>query len=327
MQTLLDANAVTAFRLSLDNGESGDRVLMARMFSAWNAIDPLGPKQNPADLPDTMRHEGEFVISTTTYEPICLSDENALSEIFRLTSLRKAPDKDGWHNHSNIVRTANAIGFTRQLAERDPPQNLTATLRKHQMIEMREARTVLLVRPVHGKAPEAFSPVIITAICPGDIQPRQLESKPSFGAGYRALAQLSTDLIAHNTRVMFRRGNEERQVTFHAQEGRWLFYTGEIMKRRDPVDPVLHSYKNGMHVGTLIGFVSKSKSGRFFANVGIPVDSPGDNDAFIHTRGRVGAETFEEALVVLGQRDDLDHVFTKIQTYNHNMGFWLSEIR
>lgn len=324
MQTLLDTSAITAFRLALDSGKPSDRVPMIRMFSAWNAINPLGPKQKPADLPDTMRHEGEFVISTTTYEPLCLSEENALSEIFRLSGLRREPEKDGWHNLSIITRTATGIGFDRHLKESDPPQGFTAYLRKHQMVEMRKTRAVLYVRPVDGKEPDAFIPVTITAMCPMDTQPRQLESKPSFGAGYQALIQHSTDLIAHKTKVKLCRGSEERHVYYHAHKGIWLHETGEIMKRRDPGDPVLHSYKHGMHVGSLIGFVSQSKSGQFFANVGIPVDSPGDDDALIFTRGRAKAETFEEAMAILEQRDDLDHIFRKTKIYNHQMGFWLS---
>jgi len=296
------------------------------MFSSWSAIDPLGPRHEPDELPEDMHREGEYVISSEIYDPICLSDEDSLSEIFRLSSLRKTPDKDGWHNHSVIVRTAKAIGFTRQLESRDPPQNFTAYLRNNPMIEMRDTRSILFVRPIRGKEPEAFIPVIMTAICPGDSEPRQLYSKPSFGAGYRTIAQLWTGLIAHNTQITLKRGNEERRIFYSAQEGRWRHHTGELMKRQDPSDPVLHRYKHGHTVGTLIGFVSQSKSGRFFANVGIPIDSPGDDDAFIQARGRVEAETYEEALAILEQRDDLDHLFSQTQIYNNQMGFWLSGI-
>ena len=327
MQALLGTDAVTAYRLSLDpSAQDLTRVPIARMLSTWNVIDPLTPKHNLEDLPDGMQREGEEIVSDQAYEPLRLSLEDGLAEVFRLSALRKSPDEDGWYNLSNLARVAKAIGLSQQLKEEPQSYTLTSYLHELPTFELRTIRDNLFVRPAYATAAESLTLVSVRAICPGDSQPRELEQQASFGAAYRALAQFPSALISHGTEVIFERGEESRRVSFDAIEHKWRHHTGELMKRCDSSDPVMHRYKHGHLVGALIGFVSQSKSGRIFANVGIPVDSPGDDDAFIHSQGRIEAQSHEEALKHLEARGDLDYIFTTARPYNHEMGFWLSTI-
>lgn len=321
MSTPLGTDATTAYRLAM---EPDSTVQISRMMAVWNIIDRHDPRHTTAKLPEGMRREGSLVVSDEAHEPLTLTVEEIVAEAFRLSELHRAPDAAGWHLAGNITRTANGLGIREALATNGNQRGMTAFLRAHPMFEIRQRGDVLFVRHRLGGPEKGFDPVATEVVCPGDDAPRVLGEQPTFGAAYRALLAMPRDLVASGTSVRFHRGEEARTAVYDAADRWWVMADGTRMRRRDPSDPVLHHYRHGHLVEALVGFVSRSKSGRIFATVGRPVDEPGDNDAFIHVMDRKEATSHAEALELLASRGDLDHVFRGIQNHNGTMGFWLT---
>lgn len=320
MATPLGTDAATAFRLAMDPDGTAP---IARMMAVWNIIDRHDPRHTTTELPEDMRREGDRLVSDQPREPLRLSVEEILTEAFRLSGLHRAPDAVGWHLAGNITRTANGLGIREALAAAGDERGATAYLRTHPMFETRQHGDVLFIRHRLGDPEKGLDPVVTEVVCPGDEEPRVLGEQPSFGAAFRALLAMPRDLVATGTWARFHRGGESRTAIYDAADRWWIMADGTRMRRRDPTDPILHHYRHGHLVEAVIGFVSKSKSGRIFATVGRPVDEPGDNDAFIHVMDRKEAATVDQAHALLDSRGDLDHIFEGVQSHSGTMGFWL----
>lgn len=318
----LGTDAVTAYRLTVQEDGSAP---LSLMMGTWNVID-LPLRHGPDDLPDDMRREGDRVISDTPHEPLRLTLDEIVSEAFRLSGAHRAPDADGWHNSSNINRVANALNAPVAMAASGLKGGFMSYLRSHAMIETWMRMNVVYMRPRTGAPAAVLEAIRIEATCPGDSAPRALEEQATFGAAYRALLRMPRELIAQGTLVRMHRGDDERQVIFDAGSRIWVMSDGTPMPRRDPADPVEHTYRNGHLVHAVIGFVSRSRTGRIFANVGTPVDSPGDNDAFINRLDRKEADSVDEALELLRSRTDLDHIFAGLHDHG-TMGYWLAAMK
>jgi len=320
MHQSLGSGPETAYGLARrDDGT----VLLTEMMGTWNTIDPH-KKHGLEDLPDFMRREHDRVISDVDFPSIRLGTDDIIKESFRLSSIKKAPDEEGWFNASDIIRVARGIGRQSGLDKRSAGADFVATLRTHPLIENKLVRDTLYFRPrVDG--PEILPSMVETrALFGQDEKERKLPDQHSFGSAYRAIHGIDHTLVSHGTKVIFTRDHDTKSATFDAGRMTWTMEDGSPMKRVDPDDPVLHHYTNGWLVGALVGFVSRSSSGRIYVNVGIPYDSPEDEDASIPVQYREEYPTYEEALTALTQRDDLDHVFSRIETHKPMLGFWLT---
>jgi hypothetical protein len=315
----LGTDAVTAYRLAVQ--EDGI-VPISRMMAAWNVID-LPRRHGPDDLPPDMRREGDRVVSDTAYEPLHLSLDDIVRETFRLAAVHRAPDSEGWQNASHTARVGNGLGVDAAMKRAGIAGGYTGYLRRHVMIEERLRGDTVFLRPTTRGLIESLAPVVTEVTCPGDLDPRVLAEQATFGAAYRALWAMPRDLVAEGTHVRFHRGDDERVARFDAMDRRWTMADGKPLPRRDASDPVIHTYRNGHLVHATIGFVSRSKTGRIFANVGTPIDSPGDHDAFVSRLDQKEAADPAEALELLRSRGDLDHVFTGVHDHDGMMGYWL----
>lgn len=319
----LGTDAITAYRLTMQDDGT---VPLAHMMSAWNTID-LPQRHGPAQLPEGMRREQDRVVSDVPHEPLRLTMEELVKESFRLSGMHRAPDADGWHNGSNIARVGDGLGVGRAMAHAGIKGNFMTYLRRHIMFEEQMRGDVVWVRPRSGGPIERLDAIETEVRLPNEDKVRMLPEQPTFGAAYRALARLQRDLVGDGTRVRFHRGEDERNATFRADGMVWVMQDGTPMKRRDPTDPVIHAYRHGDLVDAIIGYVSQSKTGRIFANVGTPIDSEGDHDAFISRLDHKEAADADEALSLLRGRADLDRLFTGVHDHNGMMGQWLSGMK
>jgi len=323
MQQRLGSDPVTAYGLARQ--EDGT-VLLAEMMGIWNTIDPLR-KHGVDDLPDHMRREEDRVVSDVDHPPIRLDEATIMEESFRLSGEFRAPDEEGWYNASNIVRVARGIGMYSDLGGRNSHADIVSVFRNHPLIESRVVRHSVHFRPRIDGPEKIPSPVRTSVLCAGGRSPRQLPDQATFGESYRAVLRMTNDLVSHGTEVVFEKDGITKTASFDADSRSWNMSDGARMKRTDPDDPLLHHYPNGRHVGGLIGFVSSTRSGRIHANVGIPVDSPGDDDAVVGVQERTECETVGDALAVLNDREDLDHVFPVPVNNSLMMGFWLASMK
>ena len=320
---ILGTDAATAFRLTMD--ETGTAPAGA-MLRAWNMLGRHADKRTIADLTPGFERHGSRIVGDAPLEPIGLGFDEALAEALRLSGEHRAPDAGGWHRMSDVARVMHML-----VGARDPRAmgathaNVPDALRAHPGLESRRDRSDLLLRPIHPAL--ATPPVSTLVLCPGDREPRTLADAGTFGMAFRALHGAAGPLVAEGTTATFMRGDETRRATWSQARRTWIAPDGRPLPRTDASDPVLHRYRNGHLVGGLVGFVSTSKTGAFFANVGTPHDSEGDEDALVAVVERAKAIDRQDAETMLTARDDLDHVFGGVQAYDRQMGFWLTAMR
>lgn len=320
MEQRIGNDPVTAYGLARQDDGT---VLISEMMRIWNTIDPQ-KKYGIDDLPEHMQREDNRIVSEVDHPPIRLDIESVLQESFRLSGEFRAPDEDGWYNASNLVRVAKSIGMYSDLDGKKSGADIVSLFHNHPLIENKLVRDSLYFRPrINGPEPIP-QPVKTSVLCLGEADPRQLDEQVTFGAAYRAVLAMSHDLVSDGTRLVFERGEDTRTASFHARDKAWIMADGTRMKRTDPDDPLLHHYDNGQYVGGLVGFVSFSHRGRIFANIGIPIDSPGDDDAVISIKERREFAVTDEAFTALADRKDLDRVFTCPVEHSTMMGFWLT---
>jgi len=316
----LSTSAATAFRLAVEDDGTAP---IGRMMSAWNIIDRRVERHRLDDLPDGLVRQGDRVASSTPLEPLRLGMDEILSESLRLVAEHRFIE-EGWYNLSDVAPVAIGLGVKEAMAAAGEVGTFTAYVRRHPLIETRVQDDLFMLRYGTEGVTPGPSPVVTDATCPGDDEPRRLKDATTFGKAYRALLALDGMLIADGTTVRFHRDGDERTATFDAATAKWKREDGTDLRRIDPSDPVMHAYRHGHLVDAVIGFVSTTKSGRVYANVGIPYDSHGDDDAFIATVERKEARDHEDAIAMLEERDDLDHLFRGTTTGNRMMGSWLS---
>lgn len=329
MTDALPTDACTAFRLTM---ESDGTAPVGRMLACWNMIDTqAGVKRELADLPEMFTRQERRIVSSIAMEPLTLTTEDVINEAFRLSGLHAKPDASGWHRLSNIARVATIL--TRDLSIREPVEGgrryygkgVSARLRAHPLLETTPNRyNDLLIRPRGGDGGKGLAPVRTLVLCPGDMEARDLGVSGSFGEAYRKLLGMPKALVADGTVATFDNQDETKTAAFDAAGMRWMAETGRRLSRIDPSDPVMHTYRHGHMVESVIGFVSKSRTGRLFANVGIPHDSEGDLDAHIEVLDRKEVASVDDGMELIRSRDDVDHVFRGVQWFNGQMGFWLT---
>lgn len=323
MQQRLGSDPVTAYGLARQDDGT---VLLAEMMGIWNTIEPKR-KHGIDDLPEHMRREEDRVVSDVDHPPIRLDEATIMEESFRLAGEFRAPDEEGWYNASNIVRVARGIGMYSDLGGRNSHADIVSVFRDHPLIENRVVRHSVYFRPRIDGPEKIPSPVRTSVLCSGERSPRELPDQATFGDAYRAVMRMTNALVSHGTTLVFEKDAITKTAAFDADSRAWVMSCGTRMKRTDPDDPVLHRYRNGRHVGGLVGFVSSTRSGRIYANAGIPVDSPGDDDAVVGVQERTECDTVDEALAALNDRDDLDHVFSVPLESSSMMGFWLASMK
>lgn len=324
MNIPLGTDPATAYRLAMQDNRT---VTLSAMMSVWNAIDPE-VHHGLEDLPEDMRHEKGIVTSKEQHDPLRLTQDEIIKESFRLSALRKSPDSEGWHCFTNITRVASRLGAERVFGRKDEGAGFSRMLREHLMFETRMDGHTLEVRPRIDEAMSvpALEPVTTFIKCPGDPVERRLADQPDFGSAFRSLLAIDTTLAAPGTRVIFHRGDEAIVATFERKRT-WVTNSDERLKRTHPSDPVRFSYRYGNLVGAHIGYVTVSKRGRIFANVGRPIDSPGDDDAFVHGIEQQEFESKAEAFEALRERGDLDRIFTATNDYTSVSGLYLSQMK
>lgn len=315
-------DAHVAFRLTMD---SDGRAPLDKLLATWNILGCDEVKRILEDLPSDMTRVDNAVVCDTPLEPLVITFDQAIADALYLSAKHRAPDKDGWHQLSNVIRVMNII-----TGKRDPRTigsdraRLVDGVRNHPLIETREKANNLQIRARNASQP--MVPVTTTITCPGDVMARALHDQASFGLAFRALLRMDTTLAANGTVVRFKRGNEERTATWSQAHKAWIMPDGSHLRRTDHTDPVIHHYANGHMVETAIGFVSVSRGGRYFANAGIPQDSEGDNDAYVCVFDRAEAPDEAAAHALLTARSDLDYIVPGVQSFHYQMGFWLSSM-
>ena len=323
MNIPLGTDAVTAYRLAMDDEGI---VSLGKMMSIWNAIE-TGKPHGIEDLPGNMRREDGLIISDQKYDPLRLSPEEIILEAFRITNLRHKPNKDGWHNLANIIRAGSRIDANNVFGPKGHETSFSNTLRNHVMFEIRNKHDVMQIRPQTGSPIIEMEPVKTTILLASS-QKQTLADQPDFGSAYRALLALDTTLADAGIMVQFKRGEGDIQeivvARFDGKSRKWVNVLGECLKRIHPSDPVRHSYLHGYLVNGHIGYVTTSKTGKIFANVGRPIDDR--DDAFVQELERKEFDSAQAAIDALNERGDLDHVFTKTIKYGRSMGVWLSEM-
>ena len=327
MNTPLSTDAITAYRLAMQEDRT---VPLGTMMSIWNMTDP-GRKHGIEDLPRGMVQRGDQVACIVHHDPLRLSEDEIIEEAFRLSSLHRRPERDGWHNMSNLSRVASRIGARRAFQDANGRSTFSQAMQQHLMFETRKKGDVLQIRPRVGGPVPVLEPVTTILTRPGDADGTQLPDQPDFGSAFRALLSLDTTLAAAGTIVQFKRGGDDVQdivtACFDGRFRQWMTTPDDSLRRTHPSDPVRHSYPHGNLVDGHIGYVTKSRSGRIFANVGRPIDSEGDDDAFVSEIEHQEFDHERNALRALHARTDLDRVFTGTHGYRPTMGLWLSELK
>ena len=323
MRTPLDNSPETAYRLNMADDNT---VKVSRMLSTWTLLSD--EKRQLSDLPDTMRRNGEHIVCDEDLEPINLDEDETILEAFRISNTHRPPNADGWHRLSNVARVAGALRRTSEppaIGKRDKHYKKSGDLvRSHPAVETKNVGNALYVRLNPAGPMKSLPPVTSTVAWPNDPISAQLPDAATMGEAYRQVHEMTNKLVPKGTKVTFTRGDELCSATYDNCSRFWTMDDGTVMKRIAPSDPVLHSYTNGHLVGGLVGFVSISKSGRAYANIGKPIHSKGDDDAHINVTQLQEFDTFEDALRALKACEDLDRVFTAEHSFVPMMGFWLS---
>ena len=329
--TPIEGTVENAFRLVMnEEGTAPVGLFMA----AWSLMDFRPDRQRTmTDLPEGYNRRDDVIVTEAELEPIVLTPDEVIMEAFRLERPREQPGGAGWNMHSNIVRAGKLLAtHTPLLSSKGDPTTFAAYVRDSVHVEeSSDDRSTLFVRLAPngaGRLIEGRIPVVrLTVTCPGDEKPRDLGSFAGFGQAGQHLLRISTVLTADGTRALLdREGDVMRTAVFDAVVGIWRTPDGSPFRRIDPNDVPMHDYANGHLVGGLIGYVTEDRRGRFHACVGEPHDSHGDDDASIGLVGRRQADSVEDALAMLRERGDLDHVFTRPTTINM-MGAWLTTLK
>lgn len=328
----LGHDAVTAFRLVMD--EDGTAA-MSLLMASWGLLQSglEAGKRTVGDLPPSIRREVDRAVHDGPLEPIVLTQDEVVMEAFRYAAMRKAPDEDGWHLHSEVVRAGNVLGYHTVFVGDDGVERRFNNHAQHSPhIEVRRDRNdTMSVRLAPNGATRLVEGVIptveVTVTCPGDAGPRKAGGFKGFGFARQHVLRQDTTMIADGTRVVLSRaGDDDRVAIFDAASGTWRSPDGTSFRRIDAADGRIHQYPNGEYVGGLIGYTTFDRKGRHHACIGEPFNSSGDDDAMVRMVGRREASSHEEALAFLAERDDLDRVFTQAITIN-SMGVWLRPLK
>lgn len=312
-----------AFRLVVN--EEG-KAPVARMMAGWNALGPDTYKKTIEHLPEHMSRVDDMIVSDIELEPIEISFNQALKEAVRLSGKFRQPDENGWHRMSNVARVLKLLKGDRSLIEMGASHARTYdAICNHPLIETRKDSNDTYLRPCNAAQPMI---AVTTQIkCPGDKNDRLMRDHSEFGAAFRALLAVDTTLMADGTCAVFSRETEVHTATWSQDQKSWIREDGKILRRTHPTDPVKYTYRNGHMVDTMIGFVSVSQRGKIFATVGKPIDSEGDEDAFIAIQQTASCASKEEAMALLKEREDIDYIFDSVQDYDPMMGFWLTALK
>lgn len=326
MRTPLDNSPQTAYRLNMD---ADNTAKISRMLSTWTLLS--GEKRQLSDLPSTMRREGDLLVSDEKLEPIHLDEDETILEAFRISNTHRPPNADGWHRLSNVARVAGALRRTSEtpvIGKREKHYKKSGDLvRSHPAVETQSVHNDFYVRLNPAGPMKSLPPVTSFVAWHDEPISVQLPVAATMGEAYRQIHEMTNLLVPKGTKVTFSRGDEFRSAIYDNCSRYWIMDDGTVMKRIAPSDPVLHSYTNGHLVGGLVGFVSISKSGRTYVNIGKPIHSEGDDDAYINVTQLQEFDTFEDALRALKAAEDLDQVFTGKHSFVPMMGFWLSSLK
>lgn len=320
----LGSDPLTAYRLVMDPDGTA---AVGEVIATWSVLTD-GPRRNLADLPEGMTREGDRLTIDVTPEPIVLTTDEVIAEAFRLSAMHAAPGEKGWHLHSNVVRAGKLLGkHTTMLSSVGDPTTFASFVRNAPTVEgLVDRRDVLFVRPrpvamdiVDGKP----NRVVAKTLCAFDAAPRDFGEFDTFTEARQAVLRCPTGLVTHRTTIEMTRGDECLKVFFDAPGRRWRIVDGGFMKAIHPGEKPRFPYRNGHLVGGLVGYVTINRRGLIHATVGTPYDSDGDEDASVALVNRREAADVSEALDMLRQRGDVDHIFTEPVSVG-SMGVWLT---
>lgn len=325
MNTPLGSDALTAYRLAMN--EDG-KVLISHMMSVWNIIDYDGRQHHADDLPETMTREGELVIAAEKHEPIRLTFNEIMSETFRLSGKHRAPEDGVWHNLSNVGRVAKRLGVDRAIAEEGLGKTFTQAITRHPNLKTLMAGDNFLVKI---KGPEDnLDHVTMQVLCPGDESPRTDKNMKKFGSfsdAYKSIMRISSMFLSNGTKIILTRNDRKVELTYSRKNDGWYHDNETRLRYRDLEETPEHNYKYGELVGAQLGLLRETKTGSIVASVVMPINSEGDNDAYLGIIQTQILPDEKEAMDFLHDIPDIERIFTTIQKYHDRPVWkWLSEL-